>query len=192
MKAIIFDIDGVIIKSNSAKKEITKKILKKHNLYDIPGVKKILSRGLNRKVNIELIYELQQFDKEKVLEDINYENSIIESNPIENEKVVNFIKNNFEKYIFCTNTAMPSLSGNRVIEALGISGFFNDILGYEDGDKVENVKYILDKYNLSPKDVLFIDDNINHIEKVKVTGVNTLYFTDYNIDLEEEIEKINF
>jgi len=36
MKAIIFDIDGVVIISNSQKEEVIKDILQKYNLYNIP------------------------------------------------------------------------------------------------------------------------------------------------------------
>jgi beta-phosphoglucomutase-like phosphatase (HAD superfamily) len=36
MKAIIFDIDGVVIQSESRKSEIIKQALQKFNLYDIP------------------------------------------------------------------------------------------------------------------------------------------------------------
>ena len=70
-----------------------------------------------------------------------------------------------------------------------IWSYFKELLAYENWSKIENVEYVLKKYNLKPKDVLFIDDNINHINKVKVLWVNTLHFTNYDIDIEKEIEK---
>jgi hypothetical protein len=58
-------------------------------------------------LKIDRIHEITTFDKELVLNDINYENAIIESNPIKNDNVINFIKENNEKYVFFTNSALP-------------------------------------------------------------------------------------
>lgn len=190
MKAIIFDVDGVIIKSAWEKKEIIAKILKKYGLYDIPWVMDILWLGLNRKLILEKIYEIVPFDKISVLQEINDENAILERNAVENKNVVEFIKNNYEKYIFCTNTSLPQASLARVVEALDIWIFFQEFLAFENGSKLENAQYILTKYNLKPQEVLFIDDNIHHIEKVEVTWMHTLHFSNYGIDLQEEIQKI--
>ncbi len=190
MKAIIFDIDWVVITSDWKKKEIIKNILQKYYLYNIPWVRDILALWLNRKLILDRIYELTPFDKKAVLKDINDENAILESNAVKNTIIVDFIKNNSEKYILCTNTALPIAWLNRVIEAIDIWNSFKELLAFENWSKVENVNYILDKYTLNPRDVLFIDDNINHINKVKVTWVNALHFIDYDIDIEKEIETI--
>ena len=73
---------------------------------------------------------------------------------------------------------MSTIRWETVIKALGLTWYFRDILGYDDWDKTQNIHYVLKKYNLNPKDVLFIDDNINHINKVGGTWVNTLHFID--------------
>lgn len=189
MKAVIFDIDWVVIKSSVYKKEIKEKIYKKYNLYDIPWVKDILTLWLNRKKVIEKIYELKDFDKDALLKELNYENSLLENNPVENTNVINFIKNNFDKYIFFSNTSLSLDCLNRIISKLPLISKFKELLTFDNWTKLENVNYILQKYNLNPKEVLFIDDNINHIDNVKPTWVNTLHFTDYDIDIEKEIEK---
>jgi FMN phosphatase YigB (HAD superfamily) len=62
-------------------------------------------------------------------------------------------------------------------------------LAFENWSKSENIEYVINKYNLEPKDILFIDDNINHIKRTEGTWVNRLYFKDSNIDIEKEIEK---
>jgi len=191
MKVIVFDIDWVIIKSNSKKKEIIKNILQKYNLYDIPWVKDILSLWINRKLIIDKIYEFTTFDKELVLKDINYENAIIESNPVKNDNIINFIKDNSEKYLFYTNSALPIDWVNRIINSLGIKKYFQKLLAFENWNKVENINYIIKKHNIKPNDILFIEDNINHINSVKTTWVNTLHFSDYDIDIEKQIEIIN-
>jgi len=107
MKIIIFDIDGVVTKSIGTKEQIITRILKSYDLYDIDGVKEIGELHLNRKVMLDRIYELVPFDKESVLEEINKEFDVLESNPTPNKHLVNFIKNNSKNYIFCTNTSMP-------------------------------------------------------------------------------------
>lgn len=188
MKAIIFDIDWVVIISAWKKEEIIKNILQKYHLYDIPWVKEILDLWLNRRLLLERVYELTPFDKDAVLKDINDENAVLESNALKNDIVVDFIRNNSEKYILCTNTSLPIDSLKRVIESINIWNSFKELLAFENWSKVENVNYVLEKYNLNPKDVLFVDDNIHHINKVKVTWVNTLHFKDYDINIEREIE----
>ncbi len=107
MKIIIFDIDGVVTKSIGTKENIIKNILKNYHIYDIDGVKEILDLHLNRKVMLDKIYELVPFDKESVLEEINKECDVLESNPTPNQPLINFIKNNSKKYTFCTNTSVP-------------------------------------------------------------------------------------
>ena len=51
IKAIVFDVDGVIIDSVSKKVQIKEKILKKYWLYDLPWVKEILWLWVNRVVS---------------------------------------------------------------------------------------------------------------------------------------------
>lgn len=190
MKAIIFDIDGVVIRSESRKSEIIKKALQKVNLYNIPWVKDILKLGINRILVLDRIYELVKFDKKAVLKNINDECAILESNSIENEKVVNFIKSN-KKYNLYTNTSLPIAGLNRVMNWLWIKDYFQELLAFENWSKIENINYVIKKYNIKPEDILFIDDNINHINNVKESWVNTLYFSDYNIDIEEYINTLN-
>ncbi len=189
MKAIIFDIDGVVIISNSQKEEVIKDILQKYNLYNIPWVKEILTLWLNRKLILTRIYEITPFDKEVVLNEINEQYAILESNPLNNDNVINFIKDNYQKYLFFTNTSLPIAWLNRVINALWIGSNFKELLAFENWSKAENIEYVINKYDIEPKDILFIDDNINHIRKVEWTWVNRLHFIDSNIDIEKEIEK---
>ncbi len=190
MKAIIFDIDGVVIQSESRKSEIIKQALQKFNLYDIPWVKDILKLWINRILVLDKIHELIKFDKETVLKNINNECAILESNSVANESVINFIKNN-KKYYFYTNTSLPIAGLNRVMNWLWLKDYFQELLAFENWSKIENINYVIKKYNIKPEDILFIDDNINHINNVKESWVNTLHFSDYNIDIEEYINTLN-
>jgi predicted phosphatase len=80
---------------------------------------------------------------------------------------------------------------NRIFNSLNIKKHFQELLAFENWSKVENINYIIKKHNIKPKDILFIEDNINHINSVNMTGVNTLHFIDYDIDIEKQIEIIN-
>lgn len=190
MKAIIFDIDWVVIISENEKNEIIKNVLIKHNLFNIPWVKEILQLWLNRKLLLNKIYELNSFEKEQVLKDLNNEISNLENNITLNTHVINFIKNNYKKYIFCTNTSMPIESLKLILSRIWILEYFESLYAYESWTKLENVNHVLNKYNLVSKEVLFIDDNINHINNVKPTGVHLLHFNDSNIDIEDRLSNI--
>jgi methionine salvage enolase-phosphatase E1 len=80
---------------------------------------------------------------------------------------------------------------NRIFNSLNIKNYFQELLAFENGSKVENINYIIKKNNIKPNDILFIEDNINHINSVNMTGVNTLHFIDYDIDIEKQIEIID-
>lgn len=190
MKVIIFDVDWVIVKSVSSKKAILKKLLKKYKLFDIPWVQEILNGGMNRKLRIEKIYELVIFDREAFLSDLEKEYYKIETNPKVNTNVYNFIKNNYSKYDFFTNSALPIIWVNRILDFLDIKKYFKELLAFENWNKSENIDYILKKYNYKPEDCLFIDDSLNHIIDVKWTWINSLHFTDFNINLDKEIKKV--
>lgn len=187
MKAIIFDIDWVVIKWSSKKHELIFETIKKYNLDKVNWVKDILNSWFNRKILLEKIYEIHKFDLEKVLEDINKQQEELEKNAEWNKIVINFIKENKDKFIFSTNTSLPRRSLDIILRQIWLESNFNEFLAYEDWSKKENIEYILKKYNLKPEEVLFIDDKIKHIERVKSTNVNLLYYTDYKIDIKDYI-----
>jgi hypothetical protein len=86
---------------------------------------------LNRKVTLEKIYELKQFDTEAALKDLNKGHHIIESTPIANNSVIDFIKQNKKNYKFFSNTALPLSSLKTVLCALKISDYFDELLAFD-------------------------------------------------------------
>ncbi len=97
------------------------------------------------------------------------------------------MEKNYKKYIFVANTTMPISSLKKIIKKLGIWHVFREILAFEHWTKKENILSVMKKYKLQPQDILFIDDNIQHIEKVQDTWIYTLHYTNYTIDIENKI-----
>ncbi len=191
MKTIVFDIDGVITKSIETKIQIIKKILTNLDIYELAWVKEIVNMHLNRKVMLDKIYDIVPFNKEAALEEINKEFAVLESHPRANEHLVDFIKKNSSKYIFCTSTTMPLSWLNIILDALDLTKHFHEILTTEMGSKKDNIMFVMQKYALAPKDILFVDDNIHNINAVQETWVHTLHFTDYALDIEQYLSDID-
>lgn len=187
MKAIIFDVDGVIIKSEGNKKKVIKEIFEKHWLYHLEWVREILKLGVNRKLIVEKIAEIHNCDKEKLLFDLNDQLSKIAQKHSPNLPVLEFIKENHKNYLFFTNTALPLDNLETIFDNLDITKYFEKLLAFDTGTKRENVEQILNNYNLEPAEALFIDDNINHVNAVQPTGVKLLHFTDYDIDINNSL-----
>lgn len=189
MKAIIFDVDWVIIKSDNKKKEIIKDILTELGVYHLPWVLEILNQWFNRKLVFKNIAKIHNFDSGRALDEMNKRQALLESNPTANLNIIDFIKNN-NKYLFFTNTSLPQEWLERVMKALGIRKYFKELLSFDHGSKLENINFVLEKYKLLPQEILFIDDNINHLTRVKGSGVHMLHFTNYDINIEDEIFNI--
>ena len=67
---------------------------------------------------LEKIYEIHKFDLEKVLEDINKQQEELEKNAEWNMIVINFIKENKDKFIFSTNTSLPRKSLDIILKQI--------------------------------------------------------------------------
>jgi len=189
-KTIIFDVDWVITDSWTKKEKIIGGVLEKYGLLKLPWVEKILSVGLNRILLLEKIYKIQKFDTIKVLREINSKLLPLETSLILIDEVANFIKKNYEKYEFFTNTSMPKIKLQMIFENHKLSQYFTELLAYEDGTKKENVEYILRNYNIEANNTLFIDDKISHIDYVKITWVKTLLYQQDDISFEKKIKNI--
>ena len=67
---------------------------------------------------LEKNYEIHKFDLEKVLEDINKQQEELEKNAEWNMIVINFIKENKDKFIFSTNTSLPRKSLDIILKQI--------------------------------------------------------------------------
>lgn len=189
-KAIVFDVDGVILDSWSQKDTIIENILEKYGVLHIPWVREILIAWLNRVLIVEKINELHPVDKQALLHDINRWLRDLENSVNLIESTWDFIRMNFEKYNFFTNTSLPKSKLQKIFSDMDIGKYFLELLAYDDGSKKENIEYIMQVYNILPENVLFIDDKISHLEAVKDTGVHTLLFQQDGVSLEEKVNNI--
>lgn len=189
-KIIVFDVDGVITDSGNAKDRIIEEVLQRHGLLHLDWVAEILKAGLNRILILEKISEITDFDTGEVLEDINNSLRSLESSLVLIEDTLDFIKANYEKYDFFTNTSMPKAKLLRIFSDKDIAKYFLELLAYDDGSKKENIEYIMQVYKTSPENILFIDDKQAHIDAVENTNVHTLLFKQDGVSLEQKVENI--
>lgn len=189
-KTIIFDVDWVITDSWASKELIIQNILERNGLFNIPGVSDVFGIGLNRVLLLDWIYELQEFDKQKVLDDINTELWVLESRVSLIPETHKFIKTHFERYLFFTNTSLPKRSLNQIFSDLDMWKYFMELLAYDDGSKKENIEYVMQVYDINPEDILFIDDKQSHIDAVKNTWVHPLLFKQDGVSLDEKVSQI--
>lgn len=189
-KTIIFDVDGVITDSGQNKEDIIQNILEKYELFQLPWVSDIFWIGLNRILLLDKIYKIKPFDKALVLAEINRDLFVQESQVSLITDTADFIKNNYEKYDFFTNTSLPKKSLQTIFSDLDMWKYFMELLAYDDGSKKENIEYVMQVHSVKPENILFIDDKQSHIDAVKSTWVLTLLFEQDWVSLEEKINSI--
>lgn len=192
IKTIVFDVDGVITDSWIRKDKIIQEVLDKHWLLHLSWVRQILERWLNRVLILDEISKIKPFDINLVLQDINTSLLNLESSMLLIDDTLTFIRENFERYHFFTNTSMPKSKLQRIFSEKDIARYFMELLAYDDGSKKENIEYIIKVYDVKPEEILFIDDKMCHIDAVKNTWVHTLLFAQDGVSLEHKINsKLN-
>lgn len=98
-------------------------------------------------------------------------------------------KNENVKVIIATNHL--SFVRNFIGESFNVD-YLDDLIISAEIHKIkpnsEFYKYILDKYNIDSKELLFIDDNIDNVNAAKKLGINTIKVEKYT-DLIKEISE---
>jgi phosphoglycolate phosphatase-like HAD superfamily hydrolase len=118
---------------------------------------------------LDKIYQIQTFDRDVVLSEINTQLLIQESSVSLIETTFQFIKNNHEKYFFFTNTSLPKRSLDMIFKNLNLGKYFMELLCYDTGSKKENIEYVMQVHDTKLEDILFIDDKQSHIDAVQNT-----------------------
>ena len=177
MKNIIFDIGGVIFleKSNSVlnKFNIKEEDIKELSIF-FENTEK-LDKGLQ---TVEERFESCNFRKELV---DNYKNIIINCYKFKevNNELLDIIKKLKDKY----NFYILSDNGKNFENYIKKKSFYNHFSGSVFSCDYSTMKkegklfeILITKYNLDPKESLFIDDIEINIEKAKEYGLNTYRF----------------
>ena len=177
IKVIAFDLVGVLVSEKDIElSEVEEKLERMFgpNLNDedyLQQAKKIVEKDLEiintTKVLIDKLYKVK--DKEifkKIKEKNENVKVIIATNHL--SFVKDFIKESFD------------------------SNYLNDIIISAEIHKIKPnldfYQYILNKYNIESKELLFLDDNINNINVAQILGINTIK-VEKDTNLIDEISK---
>jgi phosphoglycolate phosphatase len=184
IKAIIFDFDGTLIRSEDIKIEIFVKLFEK--IYKIKkDVKKYYISLIGRAtIEQKIRLSVKKFlNKEPKLNEINdfkkmfselYRKNLSTCPIISCMHLMNYVKHN-TKYLFIVSL-QEKKDINLVLEHCGLKKYFTAIYGAPKLKK-ENITSILIKYKLEPKEIIYIGDEKTDILvskkfNIKSIGVN--------------------
>ena len=162
IKVIAFDLVGVLVKEKDiilTNEESKLERLFGDNYSDLDYLntaKEIINDESKiiktTKEIIDKLYEIKHIDLFKKIKEKYNTKIIIATNHI--SYVKKYILNNFD---------------NKYIDDIIISAEINEIK-----PNINFYKHILNKYNIEPQELLFLDDNINNINGAKELGINTI------------------
>ena len=174
IKVIAFDLVGVLVREKNIQlSEVESKLerLFGPNLNDsdyVEQAKSILNQTKDIKIVTEKIifklYEVKNFDVIKTIKKHNNIKVIIATNHL--SYVKEYLKSTFDM------------------------NYIDDIIISAEISKVKPntdfYEYILKKYKIKPKELLFLDDNIENIDGANELGINTIK-VEKNMDILKEI-----
>ena len=197
LKAIIFDMDGVLINSTPYVRKSFEKILKENGLilsegYDdkMTGMS-LKSKMTHWKNDFGFEYDIQDFSNRATEMQIKLMTEAGEFN--KNTNLIDFIENakkaNLKLAVATSSMKERSL---KFLELLGIQKFFDEVITAEDVEKHKpNPDIFLKaaaKLNIEPKGCIVIEDAINGIEAahkagMKVVGKVTSIFNESDLSI---------
>ena len=177
IKAVVLDLDGVILKSNQIKAEAFRELFKDYSTYGDEIVSLHYRRGgmaRHEKLNTIITIILgETSDSERLIRLSDEYEEIVKEQMLNCEfadGAFDFIKNasiNYELFI-ASGTPEQELKG--LICNRGINHFFTGVFGSPRG-KGEILRDILEMRNLLPNQVVFIGDSIDDYIGAQHTGV---------------------
>ncbi|MBD8924087.1 hypothetical protein EGR52_11950 [bacterium] len=177
IKVIAFDFVGVLVNEKNIKLTKDEECLEKifgPNLNDfdyLENARKIIKKDsmiINFTENIiDKLYKVKDKDVFEKVKKINGNVKVIIAT-----NHVSYIKKFINKYL-----------NINYLDDLIISAEINKIK-----PNLDFYEYILNKYNIDPKELLFLDDNANNVHSAKQLGINTIK-VEKNMNLISEIMK---
>lgn len=178
-KCIIFDFDGVVVKSNTIKKnafydiwgislsisdkdKISQIILQSGDRFDvIPKIYDFLKKGYVLKADIETYLDLYNAIVEKEIIKTGIRNDI--------HKIIE----KYKKKLLLINSATPEKQLIDIIKKVGLNKYIRECKGTP-LNKYEIFQYYLSKYKLKKKEVIFIGDSNSDYLISKQIGIKFL------------------
>ena len=178
IKAIIWDFDGVIKDSLSAKTEAFIHTFHGNSKFDvIERIKEhhLMNGGVSRSVKIPLYLKWLGINPskstiEKYLDEFSkvVVKKVVDSPWVEGAEFL--LKNKPEGIMFFLVTATPTSEIKEIIANLSLHNIFTEIHGHPKS-KLDSGKDIIKNYNLSAKDVLFIGDSEIDMQTSKMLNI---------------------
>jgi len=187
IKAIIFDLGGVIYNinyQNTIDKFISIGLDKKKYIYSQEYQSEIFNQLEIGAINSEdFLLNLKKNSTSKSISKIkNAWNCMLLDLPKERVKLLKTIKNKIPLFLLSnTNTIHITEIKNKIGKKryTDFYNIFNKVYFSHEIKKrkpdVDAFKLILEENNLAAKNVIFIDDSIQHINAAKTIGINTIF-----------------
>ncbi len=178
IKAIIFDLDGVILESADIKTKAFRKLFEGYpEKVDIIVDYHLKNMGVSRYIKFRHIYnnilgmKLSVAQEEKLTKkfsDIALE-EILKTPFVPG--ALEFLKSNHKNYPLFLASGTPEEELVFIVKKRGMFGYFQEVHG-SPKLKADIVKSILERKEFLPKDVVFVGDAETDMQAAKETGVN--------------------
>jgi len=196
IKAILFDMDGVLTMNPSGDALVRAKLSEKTKILN-----ERLSNAWNKvkyeyqigKIGIAEFWirfcdELGEKITLQTLKEVYFD---VESN----KELLNWLLNLKKKFTLCVFTNNPIPRFEIVKRKFDFDNYFTYyfVSGYL-GSKKEDVKTfekVCEKLNLRPKEIIFIDNQERHVDTAKKAGLNAILYKSYEDSLDFLKQKID-
>ncbi len=197
IKIIFWDFDGVIISSLKIREMGFRVALKDYPKDQVESLIEYHKEnsGWSRYVKFEYFFNKirnDTFTKNDILKLAkSYSNSVkfdLINKSLLIKKSMNFIKENFKKYVMFIVSGSDGAELNEVCRGLGITDYFHSIHGSPEPKK-DILKRILKDFNYDPSNCLMIGDAKNDYD---AASDNNIHFLGYNNPKVEELSTVEF
>jgi len=182
IKGIIFDFDGVIVDSIHVKSEAFAKL---YASYGNKIVKKVINHheangGISRYDKIKFYHNnflKKDISSEEVLLLANsFSNEVFERvvNSSYVEGVLDYIQKSYKNYKLFISTGTPINEITKILKIKKLTKYFIDIYGSPD-NKETHIQNIIDKYKLTPQELIFIGDSQTDFDAAKKFNIRFIY-----------------